>query len=217
MSVLKRRDLLHGAATATSAVLLAGGAVLMARRSVARPTRAIRPPGALPEAQFLAACVRCGLCVRDCPPQILRLSRWGEGRAAQVAVGTPYFEARTAACEMCEDIPCAKVCPTGALDARLGDIAQARMGTAQLARHADCLNARGMRCDECYRACPLMGQAITLEPSSQPRSSGQAVLLPTVHADHCTGCGKCEQHCVLAEPAIQVLPAAAHGRAGALA
>jgi len=43
------------------------------------------------------------------------------------------------------------------------------------------------------------------------------VLLPTVHADHCTGCGKCEQHCVLAEPAIQVLPAAAHGRAGALA
>jgi len=29
---------------------------------------------------------------------------------------------------------------------------------------------------------------------------------PTVHADACTGCGKCEKSCVLAEPAIKVLP-----------
>jgi ferredoxin-type protein NapG len=32
------------------------------------------------------------------------------------------------------------------------------------------------------------------------------MLLPTVHADYCTGCGMCEQSCVLQESAIKVLP-----------
>ena len=38
------------------------------------PADAIRPPGALDEEDFLAACVRCGLCVRDCPYDTLRLA-----------------------------------------------------------------------------------------------------------------------------------------------
>ena len=58
--------------------------------------------------------MRCGLCVRDCPPQNLKLSTWGDGIARDVAIGTPYFEARQVPCEMCEDIPCVKACPTGA-------------------------------------------------------------------------------------------------------
>jgi ferredoxin-type protein NapG len=32
------------------------------------------------------------------------------------------------------------------------------------------------------------------------------MFLPTVHADACTGCGKCERSCVLPEAAIKVLP-----------
>jgi ferredoxin-type protein NapG len=33
------------------------------------------------------------------------------------------------------------------------------------------------------------------------------MLLPTVHSDYCTGCGKCEKSCVLpGESAIKVLP-----------
>ena len=32
------------------------------------------------------------------------------------------------------------------------------------------------------------------------------MFLPTVHADKCTGCGKCEKSCVLEEAAIKVLP-----------
>jgi len=31
-------------------------------------------------------------------------------------------------------------------------------------------------------------------------------MLPTVRADSCTGCGKCEHACVLDEAAIKVLP-----------
>ncbi|MDO5623649.1 MAG: ferredoxin-type protein NapG [Pseudomonadota bacterium] len=203
---INRRTLLQGSATAATAALIAGGAAVVARPAVARPAQAIRPPGAIAEADFLGACVRCGLCVRDCPPQNLKLSAWGDGMAAGVAIGTPYFEARAIPCEMCEDIPCVKACPTGALDPALTDITQARMGTAVLIDQENCLNFLGLRCDVCYRVCPVIDEAITLERMSNPRSDRHAMLLPTVHAERCTGCGMCEKSCVLEEAAIKVVP-----------
>lgn len=207
-----RRSVLQASATATSAALLAGGAALLARPAAARPAQALRPPGALAEERFLAACVRCGLCVRDCPPQNLKLSRGGDG----VAVGTPYFVAREIPCEMCEAVPCVKACPTGALDPKLTKIEDAEMGTAVLVDEENCLNFLGLRCDVCYRVCPVIDQAITLEKVSNPRSDRHAMLLPTVHAEACTGCGKCEKSCVLDEAAIKVLPTKlARGHAGA--
>lgn len=208
--MLNRRELLQGAAGAASASLLAGAAALFARESLARPAQALRPPGALPEPQFLGACIRCGLCVRDCPPQNLKLST---GTAP--ALGTPYFTAREIPCEMCEDLPCVKACPTGALDHGLKDITKARMGVAVLSDTDNCLNFLGLRCDACYRACPLVGQAITLDKVPNPRSDRHALLLPVVHAEACTGCGKCERACVLEKAAIKVLPAElARGEAG---
>ena len=207
-----RRSVLQAGASAASATLLAGGAALLARPAAARPALALRPPGALAEERFLAACVRCGLCVRDCPPHNLKLATGADG----VTVGTPYFTAREIPCEMCEAVPCVKACPTGALDPKLTRIEDARMGTAVLVDQENCLNFLGLRCDVCYRVCPLIDRAITLEKVSNPRSDRHAMLLPTVHADACTGCGKCEQGCVLDEAAIKVLPAAlARGRAGA--
>lgn len=163
---------------------------------------ALRPPGALAEDAFLSACVRCGLCVRDCPYDTLHLSELGDGPA----VGTPFFTARKVPCEMCETIPCAAACPTGALDKSLSDIKQARMGVAVLVGHETCLNYLGLRCDVCYRVCPLTDQAITLEMHHNERTGKHAFLLPIVHTDQCTGCGKCEKACVLEEAAIKVLP-----------
>ena len=69
---LSRRELLQGASTACTAGLLAGGAAVVSRPAQARPAQALRPPGARSETDFLSACVRCGLCVRDCPPQNLQ-------------------------------------------------------------------------------------------------------------------------------------------------
>jgi ferredoxin-type protein NapG len=212
---LNRRQVLQGSASATTAALIAGGALLLGRPAQARPAQALRPPGAIDEAQFLGACLRCGLCVRDCPPGNLRLSDWGDGVARDVAIGTPYFVAREIPCEMCEAIPCVKACPTRALDHRLTDINQARMGVAVLADQENCLNFLGLRCDVCYRVCPVIDKAITLEKVSNPRSDRHAMLLPTVHAEHCTGCGKCEKSCVLEQAAIKVMPAAlARGELG---
>ena len=213
---LSRRAVLQGAASAATAGLIAGGATLFGRPAQARHAQALRPPGAIAEEGFLGACLRCGLCVRDCPPGNLRLSAWADGVARDVAIGTPYFEARNIPCEMCEDIPCVKACPTGALDHGLKDITQAKMGVAVLADEENCLNFLGLRCDVCYRVCPVIDKAITLEKVSNPRSDRHAMLLPTVHADACTGCGKCEKSCVLEEAAIKVLPLAlARGKGGA--
>lgn len=64
------------------------------------------PPGA--DDAFYDKCIRCGLCVKACPYDTLKLARL----AAKVPYGTPYFEPRKIPCYMCEDIPCVKVCPS---------------------------------------------------------------------------------------------------------
>ena len=207
----RRRFLASSVRTAVGASLFGSGVALYSRSAESLPVQAIRPPGAGSESEFLGACIRCGLCVRDCPWDALRLSELGD----QVAVGTPYFVARQKPCEMCEDIPCVVACPTGALDKSLTDIDAARMGLAVLIDQETCLNMQGLRCDVCYRACPLIETAITLVPQRNRQGSAHTLFAPTVHSSSCTGCGKCEEVCVLDEAAIKVVPIAlAKGAAG---
>lgn len=198
----RRQFIFDTAKMACGVGLLGLGLGLHSRQARALPPAAIRPPGALAEEDFLGACIRCGLCVRDCPYHILSLATPEQ----PVTTGTPYFVARNAPCEMCEDIPCVKACPTGALDHGLTDINKAQMGLAVLVDHETCLNFLGMRCDVCYRVCPRIDQAITLELQHNPRTERHTMFLPTVHSDACTGCGKCEQACVLEVAAIKVYP-----------
>ena len=197
-----RRQFLFDATRSAGGVTLLGvGLALHTGQAKASPPEAIRPPGARAESEFLGACLRCGMCVRDCPYHILDLATLGQDTAA----GTPHFVARGGPCEMCEDIPCVKACPSGALDPELTDINLARMGLAVLVDHETCLNFLGLRCDVCYRVCPLSDKAITLEQQQNPRGR-YAMFIPTVHSDQCTGCGKCEYACVLETAAIRVLP-----------
>ena len=106
---------------------------------------------------------------------------------------------------MCEDVPCITACPTGAL-APETKVEDARMGTAVLMDQENCLAYQGLRCEACYGACPLINRAITLEHRPNERTGRHAYFLPIVHAEACTGCGKCEHACVLEESAIRVLP-----------
>ncbi len=192
----------------TAAAGLAGGTVWAALvgRAAGAPS-VLRPPGALPEADFLGACIRCGLCVTACPYDTLRLADFGERAAA----GTPTFTPRRNPCRLCQDIPCTAACPSGALDrgsvSRDGalDVSLARMGVA-VVDPGSCLAYWGLRCDACYRACPLLGDAITLDASRNARTGRHAFLRPRVHPDRCTGCGLCEHACVTEEAAIRVLP-----------
>ncbi len=199
-----RRRFLVDTARTVGAVAAAGLGLALYDRQVASalPAQAIRPPGALAEPEFLGACIRCGLCVRDCPYDTLRLAKPGE----PVATGTPWFRAREVPCEMCEDIPCVKACPTGALDHSLTDIDQARMGLAVIVDQESCIAFQGLRCEVCFNVCPVRGRAITIEMQHNPRSGTHALFIPVVHSDACTGCGKCEHACILEEAAIKVIP-----------
>ncbi len=207
----RRQFLLDMAKAACTVGLMGGGLALYVKQAGALPPLSLRPPGALAESDFQGACIRCGLCVRDCPYHILELAKPEQ----RIATGTPYFVARTLPCEMCDDLPCVKACPTGALDPGLTDITQARMGLAVLVDQETCLNFLGLRCDVCYRICPMIDQAITLERQHNPRTGKHTMFLPTVHSEQCTGCGKCEQACVLETPAIKIYPIGlAKGEAG---
>lgn len=194
----------RGAAAAAVGGVVWGGFV---REAQVAPL-ALRPPGALGEAGFLASCIRCGQCVTACPYDTLDLALPGDG----VPMGTPTFTPREVPCYLCQDIPCTAACPTGALDETLvkgddgrWDVKKTRIGLAVM-DDENCIAAWGLRCDACYRVCPLIDEAIVLEMTRNERTGRHAVLLPRVKADACTGCGLCERACVVEKAAIFVLP-----------
>jgi len=190
----------------------------------------LRPPGALPENDFLKACIKCGLCAEACENRDSNKKKDGSSRIGTLKmakggdhkmIGTPFFIPTEVPCYMCDDIPCVPVCPSGALDmpSLLNkkeelDINKSRMGLA-VVHEESCIAFWGIQCDACYRACPLLDEAISLEYQKNERTGKHAFLLPVVHSDICTGCGLCEKACVTEKPAIFILPIEhSTGRAG---
>ncbi|UCH79689.1 MAG: ferredoxin-type protein NapG [Nitrospiraceae bacterium] len=172
----------------------------------------LRPPGAVTEKEFLATCSKCGMCTEACPYNALALAKPGDNKP----IGTPYFIPRTNPCYMCKDIPCVPACPTGSLDKDLVsdkdengnnklNINLAKMGLAVIDRET-CIAYAGIQCDACYRACPLIDKAITVDYTRNIRTGKHAMLAPVVHSNSCTGCGLCEKACITDKAAIFVLP-----------
>lgn len=215
---INRRDffarLTRGAAATAVGGVVWGGFVREAKDA----PLALRPPGALPEADFMTKCIRCGLCVEACPYDTLYLA----GPGTDAPTGTPSLKPREVPCYLCTDIPCTVACPTGALDLALVsddsgqklDVNETRIGIAVMDYH-NCIAAWGLRCDACYRVCPLIDKAITIEYTRNQRTGRHAMLLPKVQSDACTGCGLCERACVVEKAAIFVLPLeVAQGKVG---
>lgn len=172
----------------------------------------LRPPGAVAEQEFLAKCTKCGLCVEACPFKSLLLAAPGDERPA----GTPYFRMHENPCRMCRDIPCTVSCPTGALDSSLVsdtdaqgktvlNVNRTKIGLAAIDRET-CIAYWGIQCDACYRACPVIDKAITVEYTRNERTGKHAMLAPVIQSKHCTGCGLCEHACVTKKASVFILP-----------
>jgi len=155
----------------------------------------LRPPGALPEKDFRAACVRCGLCAGICPRGCIELSGIDDGPAL---AGLPFIDARQRACDLC--MRCTEVCPTAALtviDADKREVAaRVAMGTA-VVDESTCLSFLGRLCGICRDACPYPGEAIKLGSWARP----------IVIAEACVGCGLCVEICPQQPTSIRIDPA----------
>ncbi|MEK7415376.1 MAG: 4Fe-4S dicluster domain-containing protein [Planctomycetota bacterium] len=148
----------------------------------------LRPPGAVPEAQFLAGCTRCGDCIRACPHQAIVLAP----ERLRAAAGTPIIDPNNQPCLMCVDTPCITACVPKVLR-RAENAPVPVIGVAKIST-LDCLAHQGTTCTTCSERCPVEG-AITLTNQR-----------PQVVADRCTGCGICHHVCPAPRNAVLVMP-----------
>ena len=134
------------------------------------PASALRPPWALGEAQFTAACERCDKCIEACPENILTTG----------PSGYPEMDFARGGCSFCA--ACVEACPGAALT---------KNGHAPwsiVARFEPCcLSLQGIICRLCREACEERAIRFT------PLYGGLA--MPQVEAEQCSGCGVCVSAC----------------------
>lgn len=143
---------------------------LRGRSRAAAPV--LRPPWALGESAFTAACSRCDACIEVCPTTILVR---GDG-------GFPGVDFSRGECTFCGD--CVTRCEPHAL-VRTTELAapwalRVRIGET-------CLAEAGVECRICGENCPT--GAIRFRPRLG------SVAQPQLDTAACTGCGACFAPC----------------------
>ena len=147
----------------------------------------LRPPGALPEAEFLEKCHRCGNCVKNCPANaIIPL----ESPRADLN-NTPYIDPDDQPCVICDSLACMYVCPSGALQPVYAE--DIRMGLAVFNAET-CLRTKEITCTYCVDTCPIGDDAIHLTADG---------VVEVVDAG-CTGCGVCQYACPTSPKSIVI-------------
>lgn len=186
-----RRNFLWGAVGGTALAFFHGTMPYRTSRSDA----VIRPPGAVPEREFVRSCTRCGLCMKACLTNTLQPTLWESGPEG---IWTPRMDLRLAPCEqMCN--ACGLVCPTGAIRALDPEERKhAKVGTAVIRKDRCLVWERNRVCLICDEVCPY--NAIVFR-------SVDGVRRPFVVEENCNGCGYCEYKCPIdGESAIIVIP-----------
>jgi len=181
-----RRDLLLSSVAGLGLLAVGGIARAVKGETVIggrRWARLLRPPGALEERDFLAACQRCGQCLSVCPTKVLRPSGLESGL---LGLWTPRFVPRLGRCMFCN--ACDQVCPTKALAVMPPE--KLRLGTAVIHRHLCLAWNKGIKCLLCVETCPRF--AIRINADGRP----------VIDEERCFGCGACEAHCPVADSAV---------------
>lgn len=152
--------------------------------------RLIRPPGALPENQFVSVCTGCGKCLKVCPNNALQSTLLEAGLSG---LYTPRLVPRIGYCEEFCNF-CGRVCPTEAIrPLSIEEKHLTQIGVAHINKTRCIAWDMDKICLVCNEQCSY--HAIV----------GDDKKRPMVKEDKCTGCGICENKCpVDGESAITV-------------
>jgi len=225
----KRRQLIAYGSLGLLGAVLSGGIIFSS--DGVDDKNILRPPGALPEKDFLALCIKCGQCLQVCPYHAIELF----DITKLYSLGTPYINARDRGCYACDALPCVLACPSGALDHDIEKPEDASMGVAVVVSESSCLAVKkenvsksfidkiknthpnsheleqkviskletyeDKACTLCADMCPLENSHLAIEMISH-KDGGQ---IPSVQSA-CIGCGVCEELCPAINPAIVIKP-----------
>lgn len=164
---------------AGSAALLASVVVGASARPFVAEANVLRPPGSMPEGEFMARCIKCERCISICPTDVLEPLGIESGL---LQARSPQLNFASGSCTFCD--LCRQVCPTAAIE-KIDPYAPAkgRIGCAIL--HEDrCLAfLETDSCGVCVDACPY--EALSFDAGRRP----------VVDNAKCNGCGECVKIC----------------------
>ena len=213
--------------------LVLGGGVVAAPYLNAKENK-LRPPGAVPEKNFLALCIKCGQCLQVCPYHAIKLNDVGQGYGE----GTPFIDANVRACYACNAVPCVLACPSGALDHHTEKAEDIKMGIAVLEFADTCLaisktpvpqgyddkmlaftgSVRNETPEEVDLVKNFMGRegtecTLCADMCPIPNPLSAIAMVPDAKGgrrpeiyDGCIGCGACQDVCPTSTPSIVVKP-----------
>lgn len=191
---LTRRQVISSAVSGLVAVLVTKTAY--ADKSAAE--QLLRPPGSVPESEFVDRCIRCHECIKICSStgrflQPVLLSGGWEG------IWTPAGQPRSGYCDF-ECNLCGLVCPTGAITPlTIERKQQLPIGTAQFDKNRCIPWYRNEDCIVCEEHCPTHEKAIKFDSREVVQHNGsiKTVKYPYVQENLCIGCGICVTKCPL--------------------
>ena len=152
----------------------------------------VRPPGALPENEFLSRCIKCGQCMRICPANVIHPAGLGAGIEG-LWTPTLNFRIGTSGCQF-NCIACGHLCPTAAirplsLDERLGrnrfaDQGPIKIGTAFIDRGRCLPWAMDRPCIVCQENCPVSPKAIRTRQAFNTIDTAAALMVARADATY---------------------------------
>jgi len=157
-------------------------------------SKLVRPPGVLSTGELFKKCIRCGVCMKVCPTNMIQPSLFEEGIEG---LWTPRLVYRIAHC-VYDCVDCSRLCPTGAIRKLTKKQKHSwRLGIAYI--HKDrCLAWRyNVGCLVCEEHCPIPDRAIDVQII-------EGIKKPFVIKNRCTGCGLCEEKCPVEPSAIVI-------------
>lgn len=143
----------------------------------------VRPPGALPEDEFVDRCIRCSECMKVCPTNGLQPAL---AEAGFEGIWTPVLVPRIGECTRQCNL-CSQVCSSQAIQPfEIAEKTHIYIGTAVIDR-SQCIawnsNKQCLVCDECCSYRAVIWKKV------------EGARRPFVEEHKCVGCGICENVC----------------------